>query len=164
MPEWAQFTDEEIALIKQKMNQRFDKVMIVLIIISPFILLVMPYIPSRRGRGAMIDKMPYWDAVLQGSIIWFIALIMVWIWNHFSSQRQFSRNRKFLKKRIVKTEIISKSVGIFYNPKNQIITELEGKLNKLDIKKKEFNDFNIGDRIRIEYEEHTKTILDLDRI
>ena len=55
MPEWAQFTDEEIALIKQKVNQRFDKVMIVLIIISPFILLVMPYIPSRRGRGAMID-------------------------------------------------------------------------------------------------------------
>ena len=74
MPEWSKFTDSEIELIKDKMNHKFERAMIITILLSPIVCLIMPYIPGRRGRGPMIDRMPYWDAVLQMSKFWIAAL------------------------------------------------------------------------------------------
>ena len=89
MPEWSKFTDTEIDLIKDKMNHKFERTMIGIILLSPILCLIMPYIPGRRGRGPMVDSMPYWDAVLLISIFWFATLIGVLVWNYFKSNSQF---------------------------------------------------------------------------
>lgn len=164
MADWSKFSDIELDAIKHKMNQKFEKAMIIIMIVSPVICLIMPYIPGRRGRGPMIDKMPYSDAVLQASIIWFLALIGVWIWNYFKTQNQFSKNRKFLKKKNIEGLIVDKSKGFMDSFKIEITTNLEHGLNSFKIEKEEFRKFNVGDYISIDFEEHTKTIFKVYKI
>jgi len=164
MPDWSKFTDNEIVLIKQKMNNEFDKAMIAVLLCSPIICLVMPYIPGRSGREPMIERMPYWDAVLQMSIFWILALLGVWVWNYFRSKRQFARNRQFLKKEIKTGNILNKTKGIFKSYDNYIETNIDNELGKLEIEKYESPDYSIGDKIEIEYEEHTKAILRIRKV
>jgi len=164
MPEWSKFSDDEIVLIKQKMNAKFEKAMIITLLFSPIICLAMPYIPGRRGRGPMIDRMPYWDAVLQMSIIWILALIGVWICNYLKSKNQYSRNRRFLKKKILKGVIVNKSKGKFKSYDNIIETNLDNEFSKMELENDESNNFNVGDKFELEFEENTKTILSIIKV
>jgi len=163
MPEWSKFTDSEIELIKYKLNHKFERGMIIVILISPIICLIMPYIPGRRGRGPLIDRMPYWDAVLQMSLIWFATLIGVWIWNYLKTKKQYSENKIFLKKTNEIGEITGKSKSFFSTYANKIITNLEGDLGIMKIEKKESQSLNIGDKVEVIYEQQTKTIFEINK-
>ena len=159
MPEWSKFTDSEIELIKDKMNHKFERAMIITILLSPIVCLIMPYIPGRRGRGPMIDRMPYWDAVLQMSIFWIAALIGVWIWNYFKTNSPYAANRKHLKKKKEIGKVISKSKSFLSSFENTLTTNLKGHLKEIKIDKDEAQLLSTGDNVEIEFEEHTKTIL-----
>jgi len=164
MPEWSKFTDDEIVLIKHKMNVKFEKGMIVTLLLSPIICLAIPYIPGKRGRGPMIDRMPYWDAVLQISIIWILALMGIWIWNYFKSINQLSQNRRFLKKKILIGDINNITKGNFMSFKNYIETNIDNEFDKLEVGKDELINYKIGDKVEIEFEEHTKTVLRITKV
>lgn len=111
----------------------------------------------------MIDRMPYWDAVIQCTIYWALALIGVWIWNYFNSQKEFTNNRKFLRKKNAVVQIIDKSRGRFSLFENEITTNVEGGLRFLKVDKEQSQNFMIGDHLEIEYEEHTKTIFKMTK-
>lgn len=161
MPEWSKFTDNEVESIKHKLNHKFERSMIITILLSPIICLVMPYFLGRRG--AVINKMPYWDAVVQMSIIWFAALLGIWIWNSFKTKKQYSKNRKFLRKKNEIAEITDKSKSFLSSFVNIIGTNLEGDLSSIKIEKEHSKMLGIGDKVNIEFEEHTKTIFRIEK-
>jgi len=104
---------------------------------------------KKKGRGPMLDRMPYWDAVLQMSIVWILTLIGAWIWNHFKLQNQFSKNRRFLRKKNVAGRIIDKSKGLFASFEDTILTNLEGDFSNLKIEKNKSANLSIGDYIEV---------------
>ena len=164
MPEWSKFTDDEINSIKIKLNEAFDKGMKIILLFTPIICLIMPYMPGRRGRGRMIDSMEYEEAVLQFGIIWLLTLLGVSIWNNYKTNKQFSDNRIFFRKKSETTIIKLKSKSAFSRFDDLIITELKGKLKSIKIDKDQSKKFEISDQIKIEYEEQTSTILKLEKV
>lgn len=161
MSGWTSFTDKEINSIKINLNQKFDRAMIFILLFTPLICLIAPYIPSRK-RKRMIDRMDYNDAVLQFAIFWILVIIGVWIWNNYNSKKQFLKHRKFLRKKKLIALVKEKKKSIFKSYKNNLITNLEGSLKKIRIAKEQSNNLKIGDEIRIEIEEHTETVLTIE--
>ena len=163
MPKSSSFTDSEIELIKHKINHKFESSMIIAVLASPIICLIMPYIPGRRGRVPMIDEMPYWDAVWRMSIIWILVLIGVWFRNYFKTRNQFSASRKYLRRKNKRGVAIGKSKSLFSRFDNKLSTNIEGKLKEIKIEKEESQSLKVGDKIEIEFEEHTMTIFKIEK-
>ncbi len=162
MPDWTSFTDDEISQIKTKLNKKFDKALVVTLLFSPIFCLVVPYLPGKRGRKRMIDRMEYDEAVLQFAIIWLLVLIGVWIWNNYKVNKQFRENRKFLRKKIIIASVRTKKKSIFKSYENIIETNLEGELEAIEVGKQQSSKFNIGDNLKIEIEEQTNTVLKIE--
>ena len=161
MTDTSSFTDAEIETIKLKMNQKFDNGMIGSLIILSFFSFIAPYIPGRRNGKPMVETMPYWDAVLFVAIVFVFIFIVIWISHYYRSRIQFSQNRKFLRRKKVSGEVINKSKGLFSSFENKIKTNLKDDFKLIRVEKEESMHLDVGDAIEIEYEDHTKAILNV---
>ena len=159
MPEWSKFTDSDINKIKHHLESNINKLLVLVLKLSPIIILIAPIIPNGARAQRMIDRMPYWDAVLQLAIIWPIVLTLSLLWNYYYMPRQLAKHRKFLRKRKLSTNVTGKSKSLFSLYENKLITDLEAPFHEITIEKELIRKINEGDKIEIEYEEHTKTIL-----
>ena len=124
----------------------------------------MPYFPGKSGRGPLINKMSYWDAVLYMSIVWISCLLVVWTLNYYRSENKFSKIRKYFRKRKLSGEVINKSKGIFKSYENIIETNIGSKLNMIFVDKGKSSNINLGDKIEVEFEERTNTVLGIKKL
>ena len=164
MPEWSTFSDKEINTIKKKSNETFDKAAKITWLLSPIICLIAPYLPGRKGRGSMVETMGYEKAVLYFSLFWIGINLFVWFSHKSKTNKEFSENRKFLRRKNVKTVVKRKSRTAFSFFDNILMTELDGNLKTIQIKREESESIKIGEEIQIEYEEQTNTILKLEKV
>ena len=161
MSDWKSFTDEELTKIEKKLSKKFNQGLRGVLILSPIICLLAPYLPGRKGRDSLAEKLGYEYAVLIFTVFWIILLISLTLWNGYNIERQMKEYRKFLRKRILKARIKNKQRGIFKSFANIAKTDLEGELSRIELDKAQSNEINKGDEVIIEVEEHTKAILNL---
>lgn len=99
MSEINTFTDSEVILIKNKMDWKYEKAMILTLIFSIPLLFISPYIPSKRTGERLIDSLGYWNAVALFGTIWLSCIICVYFFNKVKAKKEYNKTRFAFKKR-----------------------------------------------------------------
>jgi hypothetical protein len=163
MSDWTSFNDNEIYLIKQKLQSKFDKALKYVLLLSIPLCFLAPYFPGRRGNGRLIDKMEYDDAIIYFGIIWFISILGITIWNKFKTEKQFNQLRRFLKKEIIISKVLQKKKGFLKNYENKLITQLDNELKVIEIEREFSEKISVHDKIELKIEKNTNTILSIEK-
>ena len=159
MASWTNFTDEELALIKEKLHEKNEKSIIYALLIAPVIWLIVPYLPGRRGRPSMVERMDYQDAVLLVAVLFTGALLLVYIRNYIRANRTFKKDRIFFSRRQVVVRVKRKSRTWLKSFDNILETDHQDRLGKIEINKEQSTQIKVGDELDLEIEEYTNTVL-----
>jgi|GEM_PF-4039720 len=163
MLESTGFTDEEIQLIQSKLNETFEKGMMFLLLVTPLICLIGPYIPGRRSEP-LIDRMGFADAFLRFAIIWVLMILILWFWQVYKYRKEFAALRPFLKRKCYTSIIKRKSRSTLSMFDDKLITDLKGDLRYIRVTKAQSKSVDGGNLVLIELEERTKAVLKIEKL
>jgi len=161
MSERTQFTDDEIETIRYNFFRKFDLGIKWGLPLLALMCLVMPYLPGRRGRGPLIERMDYADAVIMYTVILVVAVGISLLWQNDKLNKEYRQLRASMRKKKLSAKVVKKKKSIFKSYHNRLITDLEGELETIEIDKAESEQFNVGDTFQIEIEEQTNTVLNI---
>jgi len=107
MSDRTQFTDDEIETIRYKFFRKLDLGLRWSLPIFGLMCLVMPYLPGRRGKPPMIERMDYTDAVIMCAVVFTLAIGISWIWQNHKYNEEFRKLRAYMRKKKLTTSLIT---------------------------------------------------------
>lgn len=152
------FTDEEVKLIRHKFRQGFEQGMMLLLLITPLICAIGPYIPGKKN-GSLINKMDYVDAFSWFAIPWSLMVLAVWIWQGYRYNQQFSELKPFLTRKQYIVTIERRSRSAFSSFDDRLVTNLTESLPYIPVTKAQSKMFHPGDTLLVEIEEKTRAVI-----
>lgn len=146
-------TDENF--FEQKLiteRRKLKNVVLPLLLIS----FILPIVPGRGSRKAMIETMNYSTAVL--SVLIFLSLIFAYL--YYATVIRLKRDLQS-KRKIVYTAIVKKKEKSFLKKKTySVVAPIANKENnKVSIAEEDYNRLKVGDNILLEYSTLTKTFI-----
>lgn len=165
MPESSKFSDKEISLIKDKQKKGFNRGIIITILLSPIICLFSPHLSNiKRGGKSLLEGKEYWGEVIFFSLFWFVVMVITWISNTYRINKQFLENKELLKRKTIVAIVKRKSRSVFSSSDDVLATSLSRDFKYIKVDKDKLGTIEINDEIQIEYEEHTNTILKIEKV
>lgn len=156
------FTDEEVKLIRHEFRKGLEQGRVFLLFITPLICAIGPYIPGRKS-GPLIDRMDYADAFFRFTILWTLIVLLIWVWQEYKYSREFSALRPFLTRTQHMVKIKRRSQSAFSLFPNRLVTNLPDSLPYIPVTKAQSQIFHPGDKLLVEVEEQTWTVLKIEK-
>ncbi|WP_146088863.1 hypothetical protein [Neolewinella xylanilytica] len=155
----TELSSTELAKIKDGLKHKYADIVIQVLCIYPIIIFVHPFIPRKRGRGPLINELPYWDAVYEViyiDLFTVFLVVLISIYKYFKSVDNIWSNIALQTGEFV----VKKKQSKWYSLNEyEIVGELNDAFVKYRVDKAMFTSISVGKTYRVVVDMKSKTLL-----
>ncbi|MBB4080804.1 hypothetical protein GGR28_003439 [Lewinella aquimaris] len=159
----VELDSREIAIVKHKLDRENNLKIFYILLLSPVIFLLGPFIPGKRGKGALVEKMDYWDTVVVFALVWILILFGVIIYLWIKRDKEFMTMRPYLRKEAYSLKVKRKSRSAFSLYDDLLVPFDTNNVKRLKINRQESELIKVNDTLDVKIEVNTGLVLSLKK-